>query len=371
MDLLRWILLGLGLLLIAAVWFHGRRNRPAHEESLFESARRRWRERSTEMAPDAGRDPGELDLPERDDPDFDFDPGELDALFDRDRESTEAALGRSQHQQPATAKPEGRATAARDERAAALTDDDYPEDDSPEGDTPEGDTPDDQPPEQGLPQDKPPPRRPHAPAARGDTDAGTDGHAPAGSAQVESQPGSREHAGDDEAAPQGRAPEREGAARSGGKRRAEREPEHDGEVGEERIVVLYVVAPRGERLDGASLHEAFATLGLEYGELEIFHGRDDSGRKVFSIANATEPGTFDPATMADLQTPGVALFARLPGPQSPTRTFDAMAHTARRLAEMLGARALDERQSTLTRQTEQAMRDELLEYEHRRARHRR
>lgn len=355
MDLLRWILLGLGLLLIAAVWFHGRRNRPAHEESLFESARRRWRERSTEPAPDTGRDPGELDLPERDDPDFDFDPDELDALFDRDRESTEAALGRPER---ATTQPEPRAYAAHDERDA-LTEDDLHEDD----------TPDHEPAEQGLPEDEPPPQRPHVPAARGD--AGTDGHAPASSAQVESQPGSGEHAGDDQPAPQGRAPEREDAARPGGKRRAERERAHDDEVGEERIVVLYVVAPRGERLDGASLHEAFATLGLEYGELEIFHGRDDSGRKVFSIANATEPGTFDPATMADLQTPGVALFARLPGPQSPTRTFDAMAHAARRLAEMLGARALDERQSTLTRQTEQAMRDELLEYEHRRARHRR
>lgn len=139
----------------------------------------------------------------------------------------------------------------------------------------------------------------------------------------------------------------------------EGEPEH--------MIVLYLVAPEGERLVGAQLAVAFARHGLEHGELGIFHARaggDGSAERPeqttdFSIANAVEPGSFDPATMDTLSTPGVVLFMRMPGPKSPINAFDRMVAVARSLGEELGARVLDDKKIPLTRQEEQHLRDQL------------
>ncbi len=134
------------------------------------------------------------------------------------------------------------------------------------------------------------------------------------------------------------------------------------------MVVLFLVAAEGERLVGARLAEAFARHGLEHGEQDIFHARDGDGATVFSVANAVEPGTFDPATMDTLSTPGLVLVLRLPGPQWAETAFDRMVSTARTLADELGARVLDGNRSTLTRQTEQHLREDLRAFDLRRSR---
>jgi cell division protein ZipA len=141
-----------------------------------------------------------------------------------------------------------------------------------------------------------------------------------------------------------------------------------GAADESNMVVLFLVAAEGERLVGARLAEAFARHGLEHGEQGIFHARDGDGTTVFSVANAVEPGTFDPSTMDTLSTPGLVLVLRLPGPQWAETAFDRMVTTARMLADELGARVLDGSRSTLTRQTEQHLRDDLRAFDLRRSR---
>ena len=127
----------------------------------------------------------------------------------------------------------------------------------------------------------------------------------------------------------------------------------------ERVVVLYVVAPAGERLVGSRLLEALERRGLRHGAHSIFHAGDSEGSTVFSVANAVDPGTFDRSTMDTLSTPGVAFFLQVPGPQAAETAFDRMLETARGVADDLEARVLDEQHSTLTRQTEQHLREEL------------
>lgn len=137
---------------------------------------------------------------------------------------------------------------------------------------------------------------------------------------------------------------------------------------EERLEIVYVVAAGGERFVGARLQELFANQGLQHGELEIFHKRDAEGRTLFSVANLVEPGTFDPATMDTLSTPGLALFVHLPGPTSAEIAFDRMIGTARALADALEGRVLDQQHSTMTRQTEQHLRDQMRAFDlHRQA----
>lgn len=135
---------------------------------------------------------------------------------------------------------------------------------------------------------------------------------------------------------------------------------------EERLEVVYVLAARGERFVGSRLQELFVEHGLQHGEMEIFHGHDAEGRTLFSVANLVEPGTFDPATMDTLSTPGLALFVRLPGPTSAEIAFDRMIATARALADALEGRVLDQQHSTLTRQTEQHLRDQMRAFDHHR-----
>jgi cell division protein ZipA len=50
---------------------------------------------------------------------------------------------------------------------------------------------------------------------------------------------------------------------------------------------------------------------------------------------------------------------QVPGAQSAETVFDRMLSTARSVADALEAHVLDERHSTLTRQTEQHLREEL------------
>ena len=143
------------------------------------------------------------------------------------------------------------------------------------------------------------------------------------------------------------------------------------ESDERHLEALYVVAAGGERLIGSRLRELFEQHGLEHGELDIYHRRDAEGHTLFSVANLVEPGTFDPATIDTLSTPGLALFVRLPGPPSAEGAFERMVECARALADDLDARVLDQQHSTLTRQTEQHLRDRMREFDHQQQRPRR
>lgn len=308
MELLRWILLGLGLLLIAAIWFQGRRQRAAHAESLLARARRGWQRRRTRAeerrsaaAPAADEERREPELGD------DVAASELDEFLNDERRSA-----------PGFDRP---ADAASNDTRQAPADDAI------------------------------------APAESDMTTA------------ISAADDVGDEAAETTAAP---AASSEPAAAAAEPAFDQPEPadttEPSAGADEEKIIAFYVVAPGGERLSGGELQAAFAEMDLVHGELDIFHRRDDSGRTLFSVANATEPGTFDPATMAEMTTPGVALFARLPGPATPMATFDEIAAATWRLAELLQAQPLDSRQSTLSRQTEQAMRDEVLEYQRRRVR---
>ena len=149
-----------------------------------------------------------------------------------------------------------------------------------------------------------------------------------------------------------------GAGKAQPSQQAEPSPNQAGAV-ESQVVVLYVVAPEGERLVGASLAEALERHGLRHGQFNIFHACDSEGSRVFSVANAVHPGTFDRTTMETLSTPGIAFFMQAPGPQAAVTALDRMLATARAVAEELGAQVLDDQHSTLTRQTEQHLRESL------------
>ncbi|TVS11236.1 MAG: cell division protein ZipA [Wenzhouxiangella sp.] len=132
----------------------------------------------------------------------------------------------------------------------------------------------------------------------------------------------------------------------------------------EKIVTVYVRRRDERRIGGSDLLDAALKAGLTFGEMSIFHRRHEGADKpVFSMANLTPPGHFDASTWNVFDTPGVAIFATLPGPVSALDTWDAMLATARRIAELLDAEVLDDATCLLTRQRIAQIREEMREFD--------
>lgn len=137
----------------------------------------------------------------------------------------------------------------------------------------------------------------------------------------------------------------------------------------ETLIVLNIlpVAP-GDSFPGADLLDVFDRAGLEYGQFDVFHRVNETSegpRSVFSVASATEPGSFDITTMADERFRGLTLFMVLPGPVRGVDGFADMLATARRIAEQIRGEVKDRNRSTLTRQTAHHIREEIIAFEHR------
>lgn len=120
------------------------------------------------------------------------------------------------------------------------------------------------------------------------------------------------------------------------------------------VLILYVLLPENQEIQGQELLSALTVLGFKYGEMDIFHRHQDSagnGEVLFSLANMFNPGTFDIDNMDQLNTRGLSLFMTLPGPGEPLQNFNVMHNAAKKLAEEFAGQVLDGQRSVLTVQT--------------------
>ncbi len=136
----------------------------------------------------------------------------------------------------------------------------------------------------------------------------------------------------------------------------------------DKIVTLFVRSRGNRTISGVQLLDAAIKAGLVFGDMDIFHRQLEGGeRSVFSMANITKPGHFDRTAWNTFETAGVTLFLSLPGPMDGLDAWDAMLATGQRLGELLNADVLDDQQLELTRQRIAQIRDDLREYDRRRA----
>jgi FtsZ-interacting cell division protein ZipA len=120
---------------------------------------------------------------------------------------------------------------------------------------------------------------------------------------------------------------------------------------EEEVIILSLMAEEGSTFNGMQLLDAMELCGLSHGEMGIFHYQDlDSDRPLFSIANVLEPGSFDKDHMDELETPGLALFMRLPAPIDGERALLTFVQQAKRLKEQLSGTLTDGQRRELTRE---------------------
>ncbi len=148
-------------------------------------------------------------------------------------------------------------------------------------------------------------------------------------------------------------------------------PERDlatDDQGEEKIVVLTVMAAARQPYAVARLAEVLEGSGVRLTEQGVFRRALDTGTgtmAVFTVASIVEPGTFDPAEVETATTPGVALIMQLPGPFDGVSAFEQMLAAAQGIAHRLGGQVLDGRRCDLTTQSIEHIREELLEYRRR------
>jgi cell division protein ZipA len=134
----------------------------------------------------------------------------------------------------------------------------------------------------------------------------------------------------------------------------------------EDVLIINVVAPKGERFSGKVLLDTVLKQGMRFGSMDIFHHHAQAkgeGGILYSMANMVVPGTFDLASMKEFSTPGVSLFLTLPVEADSGKAFEAMVATAKAIARTLGGELKDENRSILTAQTIEHYRSRIKEFE--------
>jgi cell division protein ZipA len=134
----------------------------------------------------------------------------------------------------------------------------------------------------------------------------------------------------------------------------------------DKIVSLYVAARAGTVLRGEDIVVAAEKTGMVFGHMSVFHrlleGHPERG-PVFSMASIIKPGSFDMATIRDLETPAIAFFLTLPAPVPALDAWEKMLPTVQRMAELLDGIVLDDSRNALGRQRIAHIRDELRAYD--------
>ncbi|NJI09548.1 cell division protein ZipA [Aeromonas veronii] len=132
------------------------------------------------------------------------------------------------------------------------------------------------------------------------------------------------------------------------------------------VYVINLMGRPGHDLQGATLLSSLMALGFKFGEMDIFHRHEDpngKGEVLFSMINMVKPGTFNPYRMEQFTTPGVSLFMQLPLRSNAAFAFEDMLQAADQLASDLDAMLTDMDRSPLSDETIARYRHELAAYE--------
>jgi cell division protein ZipA len=131
----------------------------------------------------------------------------------------------------------------------------------------------------------------------------------------------------------------------------------------QRIVTIRVCTVGEARWSGEALMAALELHGLAYGRYQVYHRKHSDGRSIFCVASLVEPGTFDMARMPEEEFRGVTLFAVLPGPLEAVQTVDALFATARDLARDLSGAVQDVKGMPFSPQRAAALREDIARFQ--------
>jgi len=132
---------------------------------------------------------------------------------------------------------------------------------------------------------------------------------------------------------------------------AENTEEPEPKEPELEVIVMNVHCAGDEPFVGTRLFSSMQQNDLLYGEMDIFHRHTDlsgTGKVLFSVANMMQPGTLKHDDPADFSTKGISFFMTLPCYGDADQNFKLMLKTAQQIADDLGGRVLDDARNFMT-----------------------
>lgn len=141
----------------------------------------------------------------------------------------------------------------------------------------------------------------------------------------------------------------------------------------EPLVLVLSIMAEDELFAGPAVQEALEAEGLRHGEMRIFHCFDESLDAetaennanldgvipIFSVASLVEPGYFELDKIHDMEIPGLTLFCQLPGPVSGKEAFEIMLDKGRGIAVRLHGHLCDDKRNRFTTQAKTLYKDRI------------
>lgn len=130
----------------------------------------------------------------------------------------------------------------------------------------------------------------------------------------------------------------------------ESEVKQDEDLGLE-VIVLNVHCAGEVPFIGTELFRSMENNGLTYGEMSIYHcfaQPSDDPKVIFSVANMMQPGTLEHDDPADFTTKGISFFMTLPCYGQADQNFNVMLSAAQKIADDMGGNVLDESRNLMT-----------------------
>ncbi|WP_394150747.1 cell division protein ZipA [Vibrio maritimus] len=134
---------------------------------------------------------------------------------------------------------------------------------------------------------------------------------------------------------------------------------------EMEVLVLNVHCSGDVPFNGTELFDSMRQNGLIYGEMDIFHRHADlsgTGKVLFSVANMMQPGTLQHDDPATFTTKGISFFMTLPCFGEADQNFKLMLRTAQQISDDLGGNVLDDRRNLITPTRLDAYRQQIKEF---------
>jgi cell division protein ZipA len=128
------------------------------------------------------------------------------------------------------------------------------------------------------------------------------------------------------------------------------QPRTEPKISNQALIIMRLIASKDRPYSGYELLQALLSNGFRFGKMNIFHRHEQlngEGPILFSLARATEPGTFDIYDMGSCTCSGLTIFMRIADHQEPMRVFETMLNTIKQLADDLGGEIWDERNLVL------------------------
>ena len=120
------------------------------------------------------------------------------------------------------------------------------------------------------------------------------------------------------------------------------------------VIVMNLIADPERPYAGYELLQTILNKGFRYGKWHIFHFHVESaghGPTLFSLASSIEPGTFDLAKMETFSTHGLTLFMRISNTNQPLKAMEKCLQIADQITIELGGKVYDEKRRPVTHKT--------------------